>query len=389
MKNMKNNLKPIQYGELACESIMNKYKSDELPPQRALFYHQGVFLSGMQNVYFITRNKKYFNYIKEYVDSCIGENGEVYGICHEKTQWKKPESWAENINLSAMTMLDNKQPSILLYNLYDETGDEKYLNAAKTLGESMYYWPVNCYGGYWHMMTQPHQMWLDGAYMAGPLSVMYSDRFGDSTLAERAITQILLMNKYMKDEKTGLYYHGWDESRTMSWADNETGLSSQFWSRALGWYAVAILDVLDYVSEEHPKKSELCEIEKNLLDSLINFQDQETGMWYQVVDKIHSNDNWVESSGTCLFIYSYAKALRMNIIKGERYKKVLMKAYEGIIKSLYFDEKGNLVIDNICNGTCIESGTYEHYISRTRVKNDLHGAGAFVLMCAEMERFLK
>ena len=110
-----------------------------------------------------------------------------------------------------------------------------------------------------------HQMWLDGAYMAGPLSMMYSNRFGDNTLAERAINQILIMHKNMRDEKTGLYYHGWDESKTMIWADKETGLSSQFWGRALGWYAVAILDIIEYISNDHPKKAELCEIEKKII----------------------------------------------------------------------------------------------------------------------------
>lgn len=108
----------------------------------------------------------------------------------------------------ALTMLDHKQPSILFYNLYDETGDEKYLRVIKTIGESMYFWPVNQYGGYWHMMTQHHQMWLDGAYMAGPLSVMYADRFGGEVLRDRAINQIFIMDDHMKDEKTGLYYHG-------------------------------------------------------------------------------------------------------------------------------------------------------------------------------------
>ena len=128
-------------------------------------------------------------------------------------------------------------------------------------------------------------------------------------------------------------------------------------------------------------------LKKKLLDALLKYQDRKTGMWYQVVDKINAKDNWVESSATCLFIYSYAKALRLGVVYGEEYEDSLIKAYDGIINRLYYDENGWLVIDNICNGTCIDSGTYEHYISRTRVNNDLHGAGAFVLMCAEVEKF--
>ncbi len=380
------NKRPIEYGKLACDAIMHQYTPDKLPPAGTLFYHQGVFLSGMQRIYLLCGNKKYFNYIKDYVDGAIGPNGEVYGICHEISEYDNSD-WARGLRLRALTMLDCKQPSILFYNLYDETGDEKYMNAAKTIAESMYFWPVNEYGGYWHMMTQHNQMWMDGAYMAGPLSVMYADRFGDDVLRDRAINQIFIMDDHMKDEKTGLYYHGWDPTKETEWADPKTGLSANFWGRGVGWYPVAILDILDYIPKNHPAVERLKSIVRDLLEALVKFQDKKTGMWFEVLDKIDREDNWVESSCTNLFIYSYAKAMRMGII-GKEYDSVLQKAYDGIIKRLYFDDEGYLVIDNVCVGTCIESGTYEHYINRDTIKNDLHGAGAFILMCAEMERYM-
>lgn len=381
------NKKPIEYGELACEALMHQYLPEELPPAGALFYHQGVFLSGMQRIYLLNRNKKYFNYIKSYVDSVIGENGEIYGICHEVGGYDD-STWGMGLRLRALTMLDCKQPSILFYNLYDETGDEKYMTAAKTIAESMYYWPVNEYGGYWHMMTQPNQMWMDGAYMAGPFSVMYAEKFNDNILRDRAINQILIMDDHMKDEKTGLYYHGWDPTKQTEWADKKTGLSANFWGRGVGWYPVAILDILDYIPKDHPNAERLKSIVRDLLKSLVRFQDKTTGMWFEVLDKTDREDNWVESSCTTLFIYSYAKAMRMGII-GEEYNDVMMRAYQGIVDRLYFDDEGYIVIDNICIGTCIDSGTYEHYINRETVRNDLHGAGAFILMCAEMEEYLK
>ena len=378
------NITPLGYAELACKMMMSKYEAKNLPPKGAFFYHQGVFLSGMQNVYYLTGDGKYFDYIKEYVDSVIGENGELFGICHEKTP--KNSSWFVN---SSIQLLDCKQPSILLYNLYDETGEEKYLNAIKTIAQSMYFWPVNSEMGYWHMMTQHNQMWLDGAYMAAPLSVMYAERFGDDVLRERAIQQIFIMHRHMYDSKTGLYYHGWDESKAEVWADKETGLSTQFWARAIGWYAVAILDILDYISPNHPAVQSLKKIEADLLEALAKYQDEESGMWYQVVDKTDRADNWIESSGSCLFAYAYAKAIRKGIISKKQFENILEKAYSGIINSLYYDQDGEIVIDNVCVGTCIETGTYEHYVSRDKIKNDLHGVGAFLLMCAEMERYLK
>jgi len=375
------NKTPLEWGELGCRALMHKFEPQDLPPKGTLFYHQGVFLSGMQRIYLLTGNKEYFNYIKDYVDSVLGPNGELIGFVHELNDENTPD-----LAKRALQLLDHKQPIILFYNLYDETGDRKYLDAIKTVGESMYYWPVNRYGGYWHMMTQVDQMWMDGAYMAGPLSVMYADRFNEPVLRERAIKQVFLMNDFMRDEKTGLYYHGWDDSKQEQWADPETGLSSQFWGRAVGWYAVAILDIIDYLPENHPSILRLKAIEKDLLESLVKFQDPKTGMWFEVLDKPEMPDNWVESSCTNLFIYSYAKAIRTGVI-GKEYAEVLEKAYKGIEESLYFDDDGYLVIDRVCIGTCIDEGTYEHYINRAQIKNDLHGAGAFILMCAEMEKY--
>lgn len=373
---------PIEYGELACRALMHKFKAEELPPAGVLFYHQGVFLSGMQNVYFLTKKKEYFDYIKKYVDSVIAEDGRLIGFDYELDREDTPD-----LAKAALTMLDHKMPIILFYNLYDETKDEKYKKAIDTVAQSMHFWPVNKCGGYWHMMTQHNQMWMDGAYMAGPLSVMYDARFGDEVLRERAINQIIIMNEHIRDEKTGLYFHGWDESKEALWADKETGLSQEIWGRAVGWYAVAVLDILEYIPKDHPKRGHLEDIEKDLLKSLAKYQDKKTGMWFEVVDKPEREDNWVESSCTNLFIYSYAKAIRTGVISEEEYGDVLKKAYDGIISSLYYDDEGYLVIDDVCCGTCIDEGTYEHYISRPKIKNDLHGAGAFILMCAEMERY--
>ena len=376
---------PVDYAKLACDTYMSTYDAEKLPPENALFYHQGVLLSGFERLYELTGDEKYFEYIKDYADSVTGPDGELVGVDHDY----RLDS-ADSISAKALTMLDTKQPAILFYNLYDKTGDEKYLNVINTISESMYYWPINKHGGYWHMMTEPNQMWLDSAYMAGVLSVMYSDMTEDYRLMNRAIKQVLLMNEYMKDDATGLYYHGWDASHAMGWADKKTGLSEHFWGRAMGWYAVAILDMLDYIPQDHPSVPKLKKIEADLLDSLLKYQDGATGMWYQVVDKPGEKGNWIESSCTNLFLYSYAKALRTGIISGEKYEDALKKGYDGMIKnSIRIDADGKLVIDKICIGTCIEEGTYEHYINRPQTNNDLHGGGAFILMCTEMAKYLK
>ena len=370
---------PLEYGTLACETMMHRYAPQDLPPKGALFYIQGVFLDGMQRIWRLNRDPKLIQYVKDYVDSVIALDGSLYGINHDL-----PLPEGTSYQLRALTMLDCKQPSVLFYDLYDEYGEEKYLKAAKTIAESMYYYPVNWYGGYWHMMTQPYQMWLDGAYMAGPFSILYSRRFGDNTLMERAVQQIFLMEEHMKDEKTGLYYHGWDDSKKERWADPETGLSGQFWARAMGWYTLAIVDIMDLLPKNHPALERLARIERELLTSLAKYQDEESGLWYQVLDKPKKEGNWLETSCSCLFAYSYAKAIRKGIL-GEEYAAVLEKAWHGIEDILSFDDEGHLVIPDICLGACIYDGSYEYYISRPKGPNDLHGVGAFLMLCAELE----
>ena len=378
---MQNTMEPVEYGKLACDSVMNMYSPQDLPPKGVLFYHQGVFLLGMQNIYKLCGERKYFKYVKDYCDSVLGPNGELFGFCHEMSTADTP-----GLARHSLEMLDGKQATLLLYQLYDETGEEKYVNAIRECAQSIHYWPVNDYGGYWHMMNQYHQMWLDGAYMVGPISVLYVKRFGDTILRERAIKQIFIMNEHMRDEKTGLYFHGWDPTKAAAWADKKTGLSSQIWGRAVGWYAVAILDIIENIPVLHKDIPKLKEIEINLLRALAGFQGED-GMWYEVLDKPGKADNWIESSCTFLFAYSYAKAIRLGIADDEEFSGVLERAYAACIEHLYFDEGNNLVVDNVCEGTCINDGTYEHYISRRKVKNDLHGVGAFLLMCAEMQRY--
>ncbi|MBQ4161253.1 MAG: glycoside hydrolase family 88 protein [Clostridia bacterium] len=375
---------PLEYGMLACDALMRMYAPEKLPPENKFFYHQGVFLSGMQNIYALSGEEKYFDYVKAYCDSLIDENGDLYAA-YAATD---ASGFTVNVPASrAIRMLDHKQPTVLLYQLYDRTGDERYLKYLKKVAASMHFWPTNDYGAYWHTMYHSCQVWMDGAYMAGPLCVLYAKRFGDTALRERAIHQIFIMNEHTKDEKTGLYFHGWDPTKAAEWADPETGCSQEIWGRAVGWYAVAILDILENIPQNHPAVAQLKKIELDLLRALKKYRHPESGLWCQILDKPERKDNWIESSCSNLFIYSIAKAIRMGIADRDEFSDMLETAYNSSIALLYNDADGYLVIDHVCEGTCIESGTYGFYIHRKKIKNDLHGAGAFILMCAEMQRY--
>lgn len=353
-------LPPLGWAEKACRSLMAKYEPQSLPPAGHWHYHQGVFLSGMERCWKATHNEDYYRYLKGYVDSQILPDGRI--------RFYDPGQ------------LDDIQPGILLFNLFEATGDARYKKALDELVSLLRGWKTNQKGSFWHKESCPNQTWLDGLYMCGPIAAQYGRAFGDGGLFDLIASQALLMETWMRDEKTGLLYHAWDDSRQAAWADPATGRSGEFWGRAIGWYATAVADILDDLPEGHKDRAALIKALQDLLLALTRYQDA-SGRWYQVVDKVDSPGNWLENSCTCLFVYSIAKAVRRGYLD-KRFLPCAWKGYQGVVETLRFGEDGRVLIGDICVGTGV--GDYAHYIARPTGVNDLHGAGAFILMCVEM-----
>ena len=354
------NITALDYAKQGADTLIRKFSVSELPPKNRFHYHQGVFLSGMERIYFLTESKKYIDYIKGWMDYYIDENGKIRFDVHER-------------------QFDDMQPAIMLFNLYNSTKDERYKKVLDSFAPMVEMWPTNALGGFWHKYDRPNQMWLDLLYMIGPFSVMYAHYFGKPYLFEKIYRQMSLMRENITDPKTGLLYHAWDDSKEAEWADSVTGLSPEFWGRAIGWYAVAIQDILDYIPEEHIRRNEFISAGLDIINALVRFQDKETGLWYQVVDKGGCEGNWTEISCSCLYTYAIAKAIKKGFLH-KAYLKYVHQAYEGIIKSLKFEGE-DLIVSNICVGTGV--GDLDFYFKRPTVQNDLHGMGAFILMCTE------
>ena len=361
----------FEYGKKAADAIMEQYAPHELCPQRFFAYYNGVFLAGVEKLYKKTGDKKYYDYIKDWVDFHINEDGTL----NETGVWAR------------LTSLDFRKSGTLLFDIYSKTGDKKYWNIIEYLVESLKYFPKNKYGGFWHATYHEEQMWLDGLYMAGPICTMYAQKTGKSEFLEMAIRQIEIMWDHTIDEKSGLMVHGWDDNRKdkkAQWADPDTGLSQEVWGRAQGWYVVAICDMLEYIPTDHPKRPKIEMILNTMLKRIIKYQDQVDGRWFEVVDKGHLPGNWYENSCSCLFVNAIAQAIQKGCLEKE-YAESARKGFEGIIASLQYDENDRLVLPDNCVGTAIESGTYQYYIDRPRCSNDLHGSGTFILMCYQME----
>ncbi|MDR3336615.1 MAG: glycoside hydrolase family 88 protein [Treponema sp.] len=350
----------LVYAEMGADTLIRKFSADKLPPVNKFHYHQGVFLSGVERIFLLSGKHKYSDYIKAWIDYHIDEKGGL--------RFDDP-----------VRQFDDMQPAILLFNLYKKTKDERYRKVLDGFASIVEMWPTNAKGGFWHKYDCENQMWLDGLYMIGPFAVMYAHYFEKPYFFEKIYQQMSLMRRNMTDAKTGLLYHAWDDSKIAEWADKETGLSSQIWGRAVGWYAVAIMDILDYLPENHPCRNEFINAGLEIIQALVRFQDEETGLWYQVLDRQDDPKNWREISCSCLYTYVIAKALRKNLLH-KSYGKYIHKAYRAVINSLSF-QGDDLVISNICIGTGI--GDYDFYLRRPTVQNDLHGMGAFLLMCTE------
>jgi unsaturated rhamnogalacturonyl hydrolase len=246
-------------------------------------------------------------------------------------------------------------------------------------------------GGFWHKQIYPHQMWLDGIYMASPFLARYARMFDRPAALDDVANQIIWIENHTRDTRTGLLYHGWDESREQEWADPVTGCSKSFWGRAMGWYAMGIVDVLESLPRTHPRRTALVGILKRLSKALASYQDGETGLWYQVVDQGKRDKNYLEASASSMFVYAMAKGVRMGCLDKE-YASVARKGYDGLIKHLIkIDPDGTVNLTQICSvgglgGPQKRDGSFEYYVSEPVVVNDLKGVGAFLMASIEIDR---
>src|SRR3989441_3613943 len=274
-------------------------------------YDHGLVLKGIEGVWRATRDARYFNYIKESMDQYVNADGTI------KT-YK-----LDDYNL------DNVLNGRVLLLLYRVTGQEKYSKAAALLREQLKTQPRTSEGGFWHKKIYPSQMWLDGLYMAEPFYAEYAATFHEDAAFDDIAKQFILMELHSRDAKTGLLYHGWDESKQQRWADPVTGRSPNFWGRAMGWYAMALVDTLDYFPNDHPQRSTLIGILRRLAVAIEKYQDPKTGLWYEVVDKGSAKGNYLEASAACMFVYALAKAVRQDCLPAS-YFKTAQKGYQGI-----------------------------------------------------------
>jgi len=366
----------LKWSERMALSIMKRhpeaYQIDGQKEPKWDYVH-GVVLNSFEKVYQKTGNKSYYDYIKGYADSTIDEKGAV-------SSYK-----FDTYNIDMVTA------GSMLFNLYKTTKDPRYLNVLQQLRKQLEEQPRTASGGFWHKKVYPNQMWLDGLYMGSPFYAQYTTVFEGGKNLDDIAKQFELIQLHATDKKTGLLYHGWDESKQMAWANKETGTSPNFWSRSIGWYAMALVDVLDYFPKEHPKQKELVGYLKKLAVALEKVQDKKSGLWYQVTDKGGKEGNYLEASGSSMFAYVLAKGVNKGYLPS-KYKAVANKAFDGLTTQLIkFEADGEITITQACavaglGGKPYRDGSYEYYVNERKKDNDPKATGPFIMAALELNR---
>jgi unsaturated rhamnogalacturonyl hydrolase len=314
----------------------------------------------------------YFQYTKSYADSMIPGDGNI--VTYKKSDYN----------------IDRVNPGKFLIELYKATGNEKYKRAVDTLRQQMREHPRTAKGGFWHKKRYPHQMWLDGLYMGAPFLAQYALEFGEPALFDDVANQILLIDEYTWNEELGLYHHAYDESRHERWADPETGRSPHAWGRAMGWFAMALVDVLDYFPEDHAQRPMILRIHRKMADAIVHSQDS-TGLWWQVLDMPEADGNYLEASVSSMFSYFLLKSTNRGYLSG-RYAEAGQSGFEALADRLVVrNADGTVSLTQVCGvaglgGDPYRDGSFEYYINEIIRDNDPKGVGPLMMASIEYQR---
>lgn len=335
-------------------------------------YIDGCMITALLSMADITGESKFFDFAEHFIDYYVLEDGSIRTYQPDKFN------------------LDDINEGRVLFRLYKATGKEKYRKAAELLRRHIENQPRTFEGNFWHKAIYPNQVWLDGIYMAQPFYAMYETNFGSGD-CEDTVRQLEMVRARMFDEEKKLFYHGYDASRKAFWADPVTGLSKNFWLRSVGWFSVALADLLEIVTDEAQNKR-LQKIFVETMEGAAQYAAPETGMYWQVPDQGGREGNYLETSGSSMIAYAMLKGARLGIL-GKEYAALGQKTFSGIVEKYLSFNGDELNLGGIClvaglgpENNRRRDGSYEYYISEPIVENDAKGVAPFILCYTEMKR---
>ena len=330
-------------------------------------YTHGLEMQAMIQVSEKSGDEKYYNYAENYADTMVNEDGTIQTYTLERYN------------------IDHINPGKILFPIYEKTQNPKYLKALQLLRSQMETHPRISNGGFWHKQIYPHQVWLDGLYMASPFLAEYGKTFNEPALFDEVALQLTTAYDDLIDEETGLLYHGWDESRQQRWANPLTGKSPHFWSRSIGWYMMAMVDVLDFMPADHPQREEIITVLNKVSAAVEKQRDPETGMWYQVTNLPDREGNYLESSGSIMFIYSWVKGAQKGYLPKEYLEKGEKAFTQFVARFIRENTDGTISVTDVCSVAGLggkqryRDGSFEYYISEPVRDDDPKAVGPFIM----------
>jgi unsaturated rhamnogalacturonyl hydrolase len=344
-------------------------------------YTAGVVLGAINKVGESRRDTAMTAYVKRSMDRFVKADGSIEGYDRDE------------YNIDAVSQ------GRVLFALGARGTDSRYRKAADVLRAQLVTHPRTSEGGLWHKKIYPQQMWLDGLYMAQPFHAQYAATWAPA--AERAAIfddvakQFLLVARRTRDPRTNLMYHGWDAAKAQRWADTSTGLSLNFWGRAVGWYVMGVVETLDYLPTTHPDRDAIIRTLQDAADGIARVQDPLTGLWWDVLDAPNRAGNYLEASASAMFVYALAKGVRMGYLPA-RYRAVAERGFDGITSNLVRESTYGVSLINVCQVSGLggslrkdgsyRDGSYGYYISEPVVTDDYKGVGPMILAAQELGR---
>ncbi|MBC2608096.1 glycoside hydrolase family 88 protein [Pelagicoccus albus] len=371
----------LSYSVLMAESekarLGNTLAADLSNPQMPsgrLGYTTGLLMQAIDDIASAADRADLASYAQHVVESHILEDGTMIGYNQESYN------------------IDNINAGKYLLRLWERSEEPKLQKAVDQLRTQLVDHPRTSEGAFWHKQIYPNQVWLDGVYMGMPFLAHYSELFEKGKSTKEAVHEFEIARKHMRDSKTGLYYHGWDESREQEWANKSTGLSPEFWARGYGWYTMAMVDILDFVPESEKKlRKSMIDMIAEVADSLVASQDPETGVWYQVMDKPDAAGNYTESSASSMFVYFLSKAMNKGYLS-EDYKEAALKGYQGLIDEfITFHADGAISLKDVCKVAGLgygRDGSFRYYMTEQIVDNGPHGTAPFIMAGIQVSELL-
>jgi unsaturated rhamnogalacturonyl hydrolase len=359
------------------EKLKDQYRTNEKWYSLRWHYIEACILKAYLDSYEQTGKEEEYNFVKGFIDRLYDKEGNI------------PE-----IDTSYYS-IDQIKMAAILFSLYKKEKDEKYKKVLDLIYEQLKVYPRTKSGNFWHKTNYPNQIWMDGLYMGQPFYVQYIKEFEDKKDYTDTLNQFENVRRFLYNEANHLYYHAYDESREMFWCDKETGLSPNVWGRAVGWYVMALVDVLELLEGEAVDSSRLKELLKETIDGMLPYQ-HTSGMWYQVVDKGSKEGNYLESSGTSMMSYAILKGVRLGYLSKE-YAVYGKRAFDGTIQQCLREEMGEVLLGNICKSAglgkhpdtgVIRDGSFEYYVfGEPAVENNGHGVAPFLMAYNEIKYF--